>query len=213
VSTVGRPREHDETTGERLLDAAEALLAQGGVDAVSVRGVADAIGTSTRAVYSVFGSKEGLLHHLARRGYVLLADLVDGLELTDDPVEDLVRVGVDGFRRFAIGRPHLFRITFERVMLEVRADRDVLASGRRSYDALVRHLERAKNAGVLGDRTIEDAAFQFHSTCQGLATNELLHERPPVGSRMWGQLPAFDGASQWRAALRALVTGMATTSA
>ena len=50
---MARPIKHDATTREALLDAAEALLADSGPDAVSVRTVADEIGVSTRAVYSV----------------------------------------------------------------------------------------------------------------------------------------------------------------
>ena len=53
---MGRPKEHDEATGVALLDAAERLVATGGVGALSVRAVAEAVGTTTRAIYSVFGS-------------------------------------------------------------------------------------------------------------------------------------------------------------
>ena len=54
---MGRPREHDEHTRVALLAAAEQLVAEGGPTQLSVRAVADAAGTSTRAVYSLFGSK------------------------------------------------------------------------------------------------------------------------------------------------------------
>jgi AcrR family transcriptional regulator len=53
---VGRPREHDETTGESLRAEAERIVAEHGLSAVSVRAVADAAQTTTRAVYSTFGS-------------------------------------------------------------------------------------------------------------------------------------------------------------
>src|SRR5690606_27263791 len=103
---MARPREHDEDTAEDLLDEAERLLAEGGVEAVAVRPVADAADTTTRAVYSLFGSKQGMLQALAERGYLLLADLVNGLPLTDDPVADVMAAGLGGFRRFALERPH-----------------------------------------------------------------------------------------------------------
>ena len=67
----GQTREHDESTGDALLDAAEALLAAGGPDAGTVRAVAGAVGVPTRAVYSLFGAKEGLVHALT----ALVADL------------------------------------------------------------------------------------------------------------------------------------------
>ena len=58
---MGRPREHDERTAAALLDAAEQLIAERGVDALSLREIAREAGTTTRAVYSLFGSKEQLL--------------------------------------------------------------------------------------------------------------------------------------------------------
>ena len=58
---MGRPRVHDEATRATLRAVAEQLVAEGGAPALSVRAVAKKAGTSTRAVYSLFGSKEGLL--------------------------------------------------------------------------------------------------------------------------------------------------------
>ena len=55
---MGRPREHDEKTARALLAAAEQLLQQRGTAALSLRQVAAGAGTSTRAVYSLFGSRK-----------------------------------------------------------------------------------------------------------------------------------------------------------
>ena len=97
---MGRPREHDEHTREALLAAAERIVAEGGPAALSVRAVADAADTTTRAVYSLFGSKDGLLvQALARDAFVFLYDEIDALEVTEDPVSDLLDVGLIAFRR------------------------------------------------------------------------------------------------------------------
>ena len=70
---MGRPREHDEQTRAALLAAAEQIVADGGPAALSVRAVAEAAGTTTRAVYSLFGSKDGLLvEALARDAFEFL---------------------------------------------------------------------------------------------------------------------------------------------
>ena len=62
---MGRPKEHDDATATALLKAAERAIEDRGVDALSVRGVAADVGVSTRAVYSVFGSREALVAALA----------------------------------------------------------------------------------------------------------------------------------------------------
>src|SRR5439155_11943550 len=48
---------HPRVEVRALLDAAEELVQHSGVEARSVRAVADHVGTTTRAVYTVYGSK------------------------------------------------------------------------------------------------------------------------------------------------------------
>ena len=86
---MGRPREHDESTRVALLAAAETIVADRGAGALSVRAVADAAGTTTRAVYSLFGSKDGLLvEALARDAFEFLHTEIGKLHETDDPAAD-----------------------------------------------------------------------------------------------------------------------------
>ena len=53
--------ERKADTRTRLLEAAAALFAERGIDAVSVDAVAEAAGRTSGAVYAHFGSKQGLL--------------------------------------------------------------------------------------------------------------------------------------------------------
>src|SRR5262245_46119353 len=111
---MGRPRRHDDRTAETLLDTAEQIVEAEGVDALTVRRVAEAAGTTTRAVYSVYGSKEGLVAGLSTRAYEWLQASLEALPETDDPEEDLARAGVLVWRRFVVERPALFQIGFQR---------------------------------------------------------------------------------------------------
>src|SRR5215469_11570553 len=98
---MGRRRRHDSQTREQLLDAAEQLIGDGGASALSTRSVAEKAGTTTRAVYSVFGSKDALVDALMGRAFELLAERVDAVPLTNDAGEDLVAAAVMGYRPFA----------------------------------------------------------------------------------------------------------------
>src|SRR3954465_6326496 len=109
---MGRPKQHDETTREALLTAAEDLVERGGVGALSVRAVADQVGTTTRAVYSTFGSKERLVAALAVRSFEMLRGALAELPKTKDPARDLVQAAVTVFRPMAIEHPSLFSIAF-----------------------------------------------------------------------------------------------------
>ena len=117
---VGRPKQHDDTTREALLAAAENLVEQRGAGALSVRAVADEIGTSTRAVYSTFGSKDGLLGALAKRSFDMLRDAIAELPRTNDPAGDLVQAALTVFRPMAVEHPSLFRIAFLRLRAHER---------------------------------------------------------------------------------------------
>lgn len=208
---MGRPKEHDEATGEALLDAAEAQLTEFGPDKLTIRGVAQATGISTRAIYSVFGSKAGLLNKLAERGYSMLADAVRRIDATDDPAADLVSAGLHAFRPFAINHPGLFRLTFERVPGGVIANAGVSRAAMNSFEALVEWIRRAQAAGRVNQQPVEEIAFMFHSLCQGLASCELSREPPPVGANFWSPVQNMSAGRLWQHGLEALVDGLGPT--
>jgi len=204
---MARPRVHDQATGEALLDSAVRLLQDGGLESVSVRGVADASGRSFRAVYAVFGSKRALIDALAARGYRSLAERVNAIPVSQDPAHDLVTAGAEGFRSFAIEQPELFRLTFEQVSGEVLRQPEVGRAALSSFEALVSRIRLARDAGLVHpDRSDVVCAFEFHSLCQGLASSELA-ARPSPGPGFWPMIRGRDLSGIWRDALTGLVAG------
>lgn len=193
---MGRPRLHDQSTERDLLAAAEALLAKGGAEALSVRGVAEAAGTTTRAVYSVFGGKEGLLRALYREAFhALIADL-EPLPVTDDPLADLVAYGAVGFRGWAQKHPDLFRIAFSEVA-PIGPPESV--SGLDAFERLQQAIRRCIDAGLMPPGCERDVALSFHVLCEGLAGFE--------GRRRSVLHAGQDTGPIWRSALGALVRG------
>src|SRR5579859_6016480 len=110
---MGRPREYDERVASALLEAAERIVDADGLDALSVRRVAHAVEVTTRAVYSLFGSKDGLVVALGARAFHLLKAALDAMPSTSDPASDVVEAGVMVFRRFVLDHPALLRIGFQ----------------------------------------------------------------------------------------------------
>lgn len=195
---VGRPVQHDDRTRALLLSVAEDLLDESGVDAISVRVVAQRAGTSTRAVYSLFGAKEGLLAALAEHGFNTLGDLVRNIPLTDDPIADLVAAAMQGFRAWTLAHRALYRLTFDRMMTGADADRRVTCAASAALEHLRVRVVRAADAGVLGGRDVEDVITEFHALCEGIATIELR-----------GMLPPDKAERLARDAFEVLVRGMA----
>lgn len=206
---MGRRREHGEQTRTALLEAAERALSTGGPGAVSARGLADATGTTTRAVYSVFGSMELLLQELCRRGYLALMEEVGSVLETDDPAADLVQVGL-AFRRFAVAHPHLFRLAFERVTPELSEESTVVAAATDSYRQMLGRVRRVTEPLGLDREASLLTAARFHALSQGLATVELQAQAPPVGSRFWPLREPLMGEEFWVGALEVFVAGLHT---
>jgi AcrR family transcriptional regulator len=170
---VGRPREHDEQTRLALIAAAEALVAVDGPDALSVRAVADEADTTTRAVYSLFDSKAGLVDALAQRAFEILRTGLDELPETDDPAADLLEVGAGVFRRFVREHPSLFRIAFQRIVPGLRAGPGLTEARQGTLSRLQARIQRLEDAGLLDGKPVADATLEFNAMCEGLANAEL----------------------------------------
>jgi len=200
---VSRRRVHDEATAAALLDAAEAIVEAEGLEHLTVRRVAERVGTSTRAVYSTLGSMDALVAALGRRAFELLGARIAQLPRSADPAADLIAAGAEGFRRWALDHPALFRVGFQH---QVSVPREVWArfavSAERTLGSLYDLIHRVEQDGGLAGRTLEQATWQFHALCEGLAAMDLR-----------GGLPGSDTDSLpvWADALGALVAGWQVT--
>jgi AcrR family transcriptional regulator len=206
LSRVGRPKEHNEQTRTALRAAAERLINEGGAQAFSVRAVAAEVGTTTRAVYSLFGSKDGLLvDALAQGAFEFLADGIADLIETDDPVADLVAVGVPVFRTLVLDHPALYRIAFQRVVPGLRAGPEVTEARGRALAALLAKVQHVDDAGLLGRKSIREAAVEFNAMLEGLANAELRGAVLP-------NLPPGGEEQTWRDALTTVIRGFSVSA-
>ena len=186
LSSVGRPRLHDDATRSQLLEAAERLLSAGGIDAVSVRNTAAGAGTSTRAVYALFGSKEGLVQALAQRAFELLMDRVAAVPESGDPVADLITGAVKGFRAFALEHPELFTLVFTSQLPRARLTSESNATRMAALQQLTGRIQRLKAAGVAPGLSVEELSLIVDVLCSGLATRELCGGLEPArAERLW----------------------------
>ena len=199
LSSVGRPREHDQRTAAALLAAGERAVAEGGLEALSVRGVAAEAATTTRAVYSLFGSRDGLIAALGAHTYNLLGTSLEQLPQTADPQADMVEAGLM-FRRFALEHPALFSIGIQRTLTSSELWPQFRAAANDALAVLTRRLARLQDRNLLAGRTVREATIQFHALCEGLAALELR-----------GALATTDAERIWRDAFAALIAGFGIT--
>jgi AcrR family transcriptional regulator len=169
----------------------------GGLDALSVRGIAAEAATTTRAIYSLFGSRDGLIAALGAHTYDLLRTALEQLPQTADPQADMVEAGLM-FRRFALEHPALFSIGIQRTLPSSELWPQFRGAANDALAVLSRRVTRLQDRKLLAGRTVREATIQFHALCEGLAALELR-----------GALPPKDAEPIWRDAFTALIAGFA----
>jgi AcrR family transcriptional regulator len=151
----------ERTTRERIVEAAAALLAEGGRDAVSTRVVSAAAGVQAPTIYRIFGDKQGLLDAVASHGFAEYLRSKTIRERHPDPVEDLRR-GFDLHVGFGLAHPALYALIYgdPRPGAESPGEREAGA-------VLAGLIRRIAEAGRL--RVSEERAAQLvHSAGRGI---------------------------------------------
>src|SRR3954453_19230874 len=102
-SQVGYDQRVPSTTTPRetLLEAALGLLEERGPGALRVRDLAEAVGKSTMAVYTHFGSKQALLEQLYLYGFSRLEERLEAVPSAGDGRQELLDFAL-AYRRFAL---------------------------------------------------------------------------------------------------------------
>ena len=158
-------------------------------------------GTTTRAVYSLFGSKDGLLvEALASRAFEFLYAEIARLPRPKDPVADLVTIGVRTFRRLVLEHPGLYRIAFQRIVPGLGAGPELTEARQKAWEQLLGRIARLEAAGGLGETSLEEAAIALIAMFEGLGNAELR-------GNVLRTLPAGREEQVWRDSLERLVRG------
>jgi AcrR family transcriptional regulator len=193
-----RTKQRTPDLRDHVLAVAVGLLAEEGVAGFTTRGVARRAGTSTPAVYELFGDKWGLVRHVFFEGFRLLALDLETLEESPDPGADLVEL-VRIYRRFLRDNPELAEIMFSRPFTDFDpgpSERQASASVR---TFILGQVDRSIEAGLIGgDPT--DVAHILVALVQGLANAE-------NARRLGTTAESID--RRWDLAVRSLLDGLA----
>lgn len=171
------------------------MLTDEGPNALSLRRVATDVGTSTSAVYSLFGGKSELVRAVYLEAARRFGRRLATVERGDDPVDDLLRLGL-AYREFAVANPHLYAVLFSRPMPEFEPDDEAKRESLGNFAPLVEMVRAAIDAGRIAAEPTT-VAMGLWAIVHGLVTLEL-HGNMPEG---------LDPAEQYAEVITATLRG------
>jgi AcrR family transcriptional regulator len=171
-----RARRHDANV-TRILEAAMDLVAEGGLEALSMARLAAAVDYTPGALYRYFSSKDALLAQLVSQvleeaqGFLTRAEAA--LPQGSFPLTRVFALA-HGYRAFARARPHSFGLLAmtmaePRVLLpEVAHAEPVTQRVLATLEVLARALGDAATAGQLDEGDVAERTLCLFATLQGL---------------------------------------------
>lgn len=169
-----------------LLDRAAAVIAEQGIEALSLRALARDIGVSHAAPARHFRDKADLLRALAMEGNHRLHDYI--LAAADATGNDpLVRYNALGqaYIRFSLEFPAYYR-TITHPEVATHADDELRQSRQRWHEVILNAAREAQAAGWLPNEAVEDIVTYSTATVRGLAAilADPLHTEQLKGSEL-----------------------------
>jgi AcrR family transcriptional regulator len=141
---------------DAVLKAAGELLAAEGAGALTMRRIAEDIGSSTTVLYTIFDSKNGILDAMVQAGHEELRARLEAIPSDEAPFERLSETG-RVYRAFALQDPARYQFLFGSAIPGYRRSQDAVAAARSSFDALANVVRVCQRTGIISRST--DAAF------------------------------------------------------
>ncbi len=111
MGVTERRKRDRQAVQKRILDAARELFVKDGYEAVTMRGVAQAIEYSPTALYFHFKDKETLIRTLCANDFLILARRFQTIAKEPDPIIRLRKMG-GAYVDFAVKHPNHYRLMF-----------------------------------------------------------------------------------------------------
>ena len=175
-----KARYHHGDLRQALVDAAAELAAERGVAALSLREIARRAGVTQAAPYHYFADKSALLAAVAEEGFRRFDETQAAAVATAPPApgEQLQALGA-AYVRFALDKPHYFRVMFRPHLVEHAKYPALHAVSRRALERLIETTRAARLAHGHDDPDPLAAAMLMWAVPHGLA---MLYLEGPISS-------------------------------
>lgn len=191
---MARPRMHTDSLRTTLLAEAVTMVESDGITALPVREVARRAGTSTTAVYSLFGGKEGLQRAVIRQGFDDFAAAQAAVPVTDDAVTDIAGLGMT-YIQWALDHPRLYAVMFGEQLVGVGPSAEIEEAGSHAMQPIADAVGRAIGSGQFRKADAEIVTTSLWAQVHGLAALLLAGRLDPESDLGTAAFAVIDG---WR---------------
>ncbi len=139
-----------------ILDAAGRLLVDEGPKGLSMRRISHEVNASTQVLYTMFGSKEGLLNALVLEGFARLAAAQEAVPSTSSHRHHLEVLSY-AYLSNALTNPHYYRVMFHESVPGLTLSEATLQIGWSALNPIIRALRGGANAGEFRAEVAADA--------------------------------------------------------
>lgn len=155
-----------------LVEASLQIIADQGVEALTLRSVGRSTGVSHAAPYRHFTDKEALLAAVAIEGFNALKKVLDHAYESfpeDDPVNRLREVG-HAYVRFAVANPAYFRVMFGPYILDKSLHEGLFEASISTLDVVAAGIAACQEADIVRPGNARELALVAWSTVHGLSS-------------------------------------------
>lgn len=173
-----RDHYHHGDLKDTLVRKAFAVLEEHGIEALSLRELAESAGVSKNAPYRHFSSKNDLLTVLAADGFAEFAQAMEQAAhwgATNSPQPDALSCALNALRQmflaymeFARRRPACYRLMFSPLGYSLHSE-SCKSNSMRAFGVLVEYIQKAHQAGWRQDEDPMAKGLQVWATLHGWA--------------------------------------------
>jgi len=187
---------HHRNLRSALLKAADHVIRERGIDALTLRGVGDHVGVSRSALYRHFKDKNALLAAVATEGFRAFRQALETALAAAPQDADPLPAMAAAYVQFALSNPSHYRVMFGPFDEKLASYPDLCAEAERAFGVLLNAVREQQERGVFRPGDPLELAHVVWSLVHGIA-----------GLAMNGQLRLGPGAAEPLTRLAAQVLG------
>ncbi|RUL72164.1 TetR/AcrR family transcriptional regulator [Dyella choica] len=165
-----RPAYHHGDLKSALRSAASSLIAERGVDTVSLREIAQIAGVSHTAAYRHYADKEAVMADLAEAGFrELNASMRDAMASIPGGVTRKLQAAGSAYVHFGVAQPHLLQLMFGAAIADWKRYPGLVEASDALYAALTEIITSGQEKGKFRAGDPAELALAAWSLVHGLA--------------------------------------------